>query len=135
MAQGRRGGQLYGETRLAALERYLLRRRVSIVRNADEFLHSRRANSLFRAFNDGSATVYLRANPTRYEVLHELQHYVDFRNIGRSRSAWTRWGVIAQEQSVYRALHRNRSWARFTQQEHDHAFEYILRIGGNPFDW
>ncbi|MNI70824.1 hypothetical protein D3C73_1266600 [compost metagenome] len=35
------------------------------------------------AFNGSTGTLYLRSNPTQYEVWHELSHYIQYRNIGK----------------------------------------------------
>ncbi len=131
MAGSRRGGALYGDAKLAKLENYLAKRGVTLEKNADAFLDARNANGAFRSMGDGTAKMYLRSNATRYEVLHELSHFNHLRSVGPT--AYQAAGRVAKEQFVYNALKSNRAWSTFAQTERDHAFMYILKVGGNPF--
>jgi RHS repeat-associated protein len=142
MSGTRRGGTLYGEAQLDKLQRYLVRPsrrcRVLLRRNADDFLSQvakrrmvKEVGGLFRAYPDSTGFLFLRSNPTRYEVLHELRHFIDFRRLGYQ--AYKALEELGQEQSVYYALQESRNWIRFSQAERDHAYEYILRLGGIPF--
>ncbi len=130
--QGARlGGRLYGEGQLVKLESYLGRRNVTLVRDADEFLAAQGANGLFRANANGTGALYLRSNPTQYEVWHELQHFRDFRNTGFD--AYKALQRVGREQSVYDVLSGARRWPMLNAAEQDHAFRYILSLDGNPF--
>jgi hypothetical protein len=83
--KGRRAGEVLSDEALDALEMGLLRDKVALSRNADEILAGKDAGAMLRVYKDGSATLYLRTNPTRYEVLHESQHIEHLRQIGAQR--------------------------------------------------
>jgi len=103
---GRLGGILYGERRLAKLKNYLDRQGVDLL-VGDEYLLPGQAGG-FQIYTDPDRrpTLRLRSNPTRYEVWHELSHYIHYKriereafiNLPRSR-AWN-----AAEQFVYDML-------------------------------
>lgn len=87
MQTSRRSGQLY--TKLDRLESRLQGRGIRLERNADNALdaigQSRGVN--LGALFEGSGILRVRAGATRYEVLHELGHVLDFR---RNPSQWVR---------------------------------------------
>jgi hypothetical protein len=130
---GRLGGQLYGEARLGRLSNYLDRRGVRLVRDADERILRMNpdANGAFVANRTGPSELLLRSNATRAEVLHELSHYRHFKRT--DFDAYQAAGRIGREQTVYDTLKNNRNWHQLRQAERDDAFDYILRLGGNPF--
>lgn len=136
LAGTRLDGQLYGHKAIEKLGGYLERRGVTLHvggEYADELLDLKGANGLFRAKADGTGELFLRADPTWYEVLHELQHFIDHRNLGFE--GYKNLGKIGREQSVYDALRANRAWDNiFNQAERDHAWWYIFMKGGNPLE-
>jgi hypothetical protein len=79
---GRMGGRIVPDTVLKRVERSLLRDKVVIQRNADQFLRGRTATGIFRVYKDGSAAIFLRSDSTHYEVMYELMHYRHFKDIG-----------------------------------------------------
>ena len=79
---GRRGGTVVADDVLKRLEPLLLKNRVVVSKNADRMLAGRAASGIFRVFKDGSATIFLRSDRTRYELIHELKHYGHFMTIG-----------------------------------------------------
>ncbi len=135
----RSSGQLY--TKLDRLELRLRGWGIRLERNADNVLdsigQSRGVNvsALFEGSVDGTGVLRLRAGVTRYEVLHELGHILDFR---RNPTQWVRpasserLSLLHREQAVYNRLRNSRSWELFDFQERLHAYHYIKRLGGNP---
>lgn len=83
----------------------------------------------------GTGVLRVRKNATRYEVLHELGHALDFR---RNPTQWVRpasnegLSLLLREQAVYNRLRNSRSWNLFNFQERLHAYRYIESVGGNP---
>jgi Metallopeptidase toxin 4 len=128
---GRRGGTLVADEFLKRLEPTLLKNRVVVSKNADRMLAGRAASGIFRVFNDGSATIFLRSDRTRYELVHELTHYRHFRSIGAD--SFRRLTRLEQEQFVYDALKRSRHWKDFTAAEIQHAQDYIRSLGGTAW--
>jgi RHS repeat-associated protein len=130
---GRLGGELYGEVRLGKLSRYLERRNVKLVRDADARIDALNpnGNGVFIANRNGPSELLLRRNATRAQVLHELSH---FRHMKRVEfDDYIRAGRLGREQTVYDTIKNNRYWSQMTQAERDAAFDYIFRLGGNPF--
>jgi hypothetical protein len=128
---GRRGGTVVGDDVLKRLEPSLLKNRVVVSKNADRMLTRRAASGVFRVFQDGSATIFLRSDRTRYELVHELRHYQHFKTIGAN--SFRRLTRLEQEQFVYDGLRRSRHWRRFTAAEIQHARDYIRSLGGNAW--
>ncbi len=128
---GRRGGTVVPDNVLKRLDPSLLKNRVVVSKNADRMLAGRAASSIFRVFKDGSATIFLRSDRTRYELVHELRHYGHFRTIGAD--SFRRLTRLEQEQFVYDALRKSRHWREFTAAEIQHAQDYIRSLGGNAW--
>lgn len=105
MDVGRQGGEVYGAGRLKKLGRYLDRRSVELVVDDPVMLKMKKAG-----FARDGTKLYLPSDATRYEVMHELGHYVHFRRIGKEAyQALPR--PTAPEQAVYDLLRRNeRRW-------------------------
>ena len=132
---GWRGGEVVSDAALNQLERGLLRDGVTLARNADAMLDQKGAHGLLRVYKDGSATMFLRSNPTRYEVLHESQHLEQLRQIGANnyfQLASTPQGNLQLEQFVYDNL-RQYHWGTLSPDEIAHAGDYIRKLGGNPW--
>jgi len=120
---------------LDVLEKGLLRDGAALSRNADALLLAKQASGKITVYKDGSATIFLRSKPTRYEVLHELQHLEHLREIGAQRYislARTRLGNVELEQTVYNKLRRYH-WDSLNTKEQTHAQYYIRRLGGNAW--
>lgn len=134
--KGRRIGEVVSEAGLDQIERGLLRSKVTLTRNADEFLDSQGAGGLLRVYKDGSASLFLRKNPTRYEILHESQHIEHLQQIGAKRYIElrkTKAGNLELEQFVYDNLRRHH-WDGLTAAEIKHAQWYIRDVlGGNAW--
>lgn len=133
---GRRGGRVVSDAALDQLERGLLSNRITLIRNADNLLSSKNAGGLLRVYRDGSASLFLRKNPTRYEVLHESQHIEHLRQIGAKRYielSKTKAGNLELEQFVYDNLRRHH-WSSLTPDEIKHSQWYICDVlGGNAW--
>jgi hypothetical protein len=139
MQTSRSSGQLY--TKLDQLERRLSGWGIRLQRNSDDALdvigEARGVNigALFEGNINGTGVLRVRANATRYEVLHELGHILDFR---RNPTQWVRpasneaLSLLLREQAVYNRLRNSRSWYLFNFQERLHAYRYIESLGGNP---
>jgi hypothetical protein len=76
---GRLGGELFAESRLPYLERYLRRNGVEL-KIGDDVLPPGMAGG----FNAAAKQLLLRTSPTRYEVQHELSHFIQWRKIGHT---------------------------------------------------
>lgn len=124
---GRMGGRIVPDTVLMRVERSLLRDKVVIQRNADQFLRGRAATGIFRVYKDGSAAIFLRSDPTHYEAMHELMHYRHFKEIGPG--FFSKEPLMNREQYVYDAP-RTRYWKSLNSMEQQHAKAYILGVGG-----
>ena len=136
---GRRGGEVY--TKLDQLERRLAGWGIKLERNADNYLDAtgladgKKYGAMFEGSVKGNGTFYLRADATRYEVLHELSHVLDFR---KGPNAWVRAASndtlanLLREQAVFNRLRNSRSWDLLNFQERLHAYGYIKSLGGNP---
>ena len=109
-------GRLYDHRHLAALQWYLGSQNVHLILNCNE--------AKFVAYAIGTHELYLRPNPTYYEVYHELQHLRHLRGVGYAD--FSRTSEALREQYVYDQLRRS------NQAERDNAFQYILHKGGNP---
>lgn len=126
MDVGRHGGEIYGTERLGKLSRYLDRRGVELVVDDPVMLRMRRAG-----FASDGSRLYLPSDATKYEVMHELGHYVQFRRIGKEAyQALPR--PTAPEQTVYDLLRSNdRRWyERMNLMERLDAQLTIERDGG-----
>ena len=130
MSLRRPTGALYGEERLAKLDAYLRRRNSGIASNSDQALSAAGANGQFIAWPNGQSKIVLRGNPSRYEVLHELSHYVDFRQ--RGFDAFKALENAKSEQTVYDLLRSERRWWTFSNEERAHATLYVFVAGGMP---
>jgi len=128
LVQGRRAGTVVPDGVLSRLDWRLLRNKVALSRGADDLLAEAGAGGMFRVYKDGSATIFLRSNPTRYELLHELKHYEHFLDVGAD--AFKGISRLNQEQFVFDALRRSHHWAGFTAAEQAHALRYIRSLGG-----
>jgi Metallopeptidase toxin 4 len=121
---GRLGGELYPASRLPVLERFLARRGITL-QVGDEFVPAHAAG----AFDSAGGRILLRSNPTKYEVWHELSHWIQFRRIGPDAyRALPRW---AREQFVFDMLENNSArWMSLSSPQRQHAVDYILSVGG-----
>jgi hypothetical protein len=117
-------GRPYDQIRLDALQRYLDRNNVDLIRNS--------ADRKFVAHAVGRHQLHLCPDPTFYEVYHELQHYRHVAGVGFAR--FSRTSETLREQYVYDQLRLNTIlWQNvLNQAERDDAFLYILLKNGNP---
>lgn len=124
---GRLGGDLYGSEKLKQLEGYLARRGIEL-KVGDEFMPPRKAGG----FDGVQRQLILRSHPTRYEVSHELGHYLDFKKKGAELyNNPELHGRVAKEQVVFDMLNNSeKRWAALTEQEQQHARWYIEDVGG-----
>jgi hypothetical protein len=65
----------------------------------------------------------------RYELAHELTHYLHFKSIGAD--SFRRLIRLEQKQFVYDGLRNSRHWRGFTAAEIQHAQDYIRALGGS----
>ena len=140
-------GELY--TKLDALERLLNRWGIRLERNADSvldkigLLKGKRLRAQFEGFDDGTGILSLRANPTRYEVLHELSHVLDFR---KNPVEWIRAASnddlanVLRETAVFNRLRGSRSWWKLSFAEQLDSLTYVQKLrkfydlpGGAPW--
>ena len=83
---------------------------------------------------NGSGIFYLRSDATRYEVLHELSHTLDFRS---GPAQWVNaastpeLGNLLREQAAFNRLYNSRSWLSLNPQEKLDAINYLNGLGGN----
>jgi len=126
--------------KIGRLERRLKGWGIDVYRDADDILDlkgaatNRHLGAEFTGRSDGTGRLLLRTDATRYEVLHELSHVLDFRINPRGwvhASRNKNLSNIMCEQAVFNRLRNGKKWWTFTFQEQLHAFRYIERIGGN----
>jgi RHS repeat-associated protein len=121
---GRLGGELFPKARLKVLERYLSRHGVAL-KVGDKFVRPGYAG----AFDSVGKQLLLKSNPTTYEVLHELSHYIQYKKLGPS--AYQALSRVEREQFVFDMLQNSAArWAKLTYEQQQHAIEYILQVGG-----
>jgi hypothetical protein len=104
-AFGRRNGALFGAENLDKLEQGLGRSGIKLVRNSDALLTAQKANA---AFERATNSIYLKANPTRIEVIHELSHAMDYRVLGEE--AYEALGTMGRERSVFERMYKLSLW-------------------------
>ncbi|WP_414852253.1 zincin-like metallopeptidase toxin domain-containing protein [Brevibacillus sp. IT-7CA2] len=133
---GRLGGKIYSEKDVKLLGKYLEKRGVTL-KVGDEFLGAGKGG----AFDATNGALYLRSNPTQYEVWHELSHYIQFRKIGKEgylKLPRTQGQVPmedlskfnAPEQFVFDMLSHPKRWNMLNEAEQRHANWYIDNFGG-----
>ena len=126
---GRRGGLAVSPTVITRLNSEI--KGLKVLTDQDAFIKFGNAAKI-TVNADGTAVIRLRSGATRYELLHELQHYEQLQKIGAATyiaEANTIAGNLRQEQFVYdrlRALH----WKSLSSLEQAHADQYIKSLGG-----
>jgi hypothetical protein len=126
-AQGRNKGQILSNETLDRVEKILAKKDVKLVRNADAFLNTRGAGATFEANRTGESKLYLRSDPTKYELFHELKHYGDFKLLGFDE--YLKLGRLGREESVFEYMQRQ-TW--LTKEEVAHAEAYIKKLRPTP---
>jgi hypothetical protein len=122
------GGKPYSADKLRQLEGYLQRRGVTL-KVGDEFVPPGAAGAFAR---DGSELL-LPSNPTKYVVWHEMNHYLQFRSVGKEAYMNLPRGPSfnAPEQFVFDSLENSpKRWNALTFEEQQHAITYIENVGG-----
>jgi hypothetical protein len=83
----------------------------------------------FQPLEGGKALLYVRSDATRYEILHEFGHFVDWLKKGKPSHLYT----TASEQAAYDFLRNNKTrWRSLNQKEQEHAHFYLLSKEGMP---
>jgi RHS repeat-associated protein len=122
---GRLGGELFPESRIPTLRRHLERRGIELVTDADALLPGSKA----AGFNAETRQLFLRSNPTRMEVQHELVHFLDYQRLGEA--AYYARPQSVREQVVFDVLSNNtKRWEGYTEAQRAAAVEQIFRVGG-----
>ncbi len=113
---GFKGGELIPDSVLAQLSVRLNRNNVSIIKNnwAQDVLERSGDGAQFVRFKDGSAGILLRANATRYQVVHELKHYEHWL---ANPLEYATLNKLAREEYVFNALKESTHWRLFTDNE------------------
>jgi hypothetical protein len=114
---GRRDGKLMGAGNMDKLKKGLGKWDIKVVENADEFLKGK-GNA---AFDSKSGTIYLKGNPTRYEVLHEVSHAIDYRTYGKK--GYELLTKAERERKVVERLYKS-NWKQFSETERFHILEH-----------
>ena len=125
---GRLGGDLYDKSKLAKMEKYMEKRGVEF-KVGDEFVPWGKAGGFAQ---DGSKLVLL-SNPTKYEVWHELAHYVQFKKIGRALYEGLERSpkLNAPEEFVFNFLKNSfKRWNALTPDQQASAIRYIQKYRG-----
>ena len=77
----------------------------------------------------GDSIIIDYANPTQYEVWHELSHFRQFQGIGPE--AYGNLSRVQKEQFVFDLLNNlTKRWNGLNFEQQQHAIDYIQRIGG-----
>ena len=127
--------------RIDQLTRRLDGWKIDVYSDADDILdlrgalEGRQLGALFTGRPDGTGRLLLRSDATRYEVLHELSHVLDFRFNPREWIHAARnneLSKVMREQAVFNRLRNGRKWWMLSFQEQLHAYRLIERVGGNP---
>ncbi len=139
---GAGGHQIFDSRALDKLRAYLDKREVDLKigsEAAEWFAKNPKAIGGFEVPVAGSPTMYLPANPTRYEVWHEMSHYIEYRNIGRAEymRGIDPFRRAAREGFVWRQLHgpkpgmpgHGRRWGMLNQDEQGNALDYAAGCG------
>ena len=127
---GEVGGQAYGAERLAKLGSYLERRGVTLEVGSPDLPFGKAG--AFMAYEDGTARLLLKAEPTNQLVWHELSHFRQWSQIGSDayRALPRTMAFNAPEQYVFDMLENPSRWYRLTPEYRIHAAEYIEEVGG-----
>ena len=135
MMIGRRLGTVMEKAEFDALEATVGRGRTAtrLARDADAFLKEQKVDAMFRPYADGSSTVFVKANATRYEVLHELAHREHFAALGYDVKAWGKLSTLEREQEAFDRLRRSADWGTFSEVERESAAQYLKNQGGKPW--
>ena len=134
-------GKPFGTEKLEQLKTYLSTFKVNI--EFDEtFLNNKGWNGAFRYRDNGTATIFLRNDPSEYEVWHELGHAFDWidavTEYGPSSAFKLTLGIdetaarLASEQSAYQFLRNSTLWNQLSVLEQNHTILYIKSFGGIP---
>ncbi|MBC8289332.1 MAG: hypothetical protein H8E37_03355 [Planctomycetes bacterium] len=122
--RGRLGGEIIDGPVLEKLQERLSRNGV-IIRQDDEavaILTSREAAGAFRPVGDG-AEILLLHDATRYEIMHELRHYMHWlRDPKAYKQLKGRLGEFEREQFVFQSLTRSPHWRSRMKHPHSKAF-------------
>lgn len=100
---GRLDGTLYSSKDLVLLENYLKKRGIEL-KIGDKYLPANKGG----AFNAETGTIILKDNPTRYEVLHEVSHYIQYKNIGKG--AYKTFLELEKLLILSNSMHQNNSF-------------------------
>jgi RHS repeat-associated protein len=122
VSTGKLGGTLASPSDLSDLGEYLGQNGFTL-KVGDEFLPPN-ANG---AFNASEQSITLGSNPTQYQVLHELQHFNQFQELGPE--AYSAQSTAAKEQHVFDSL-ENYHWDSLNYEEQQHAIWYVNQSGG-----
>jgi hypothetical protein len=132
---GRRLGTVMEKAELDQLEKKLLKRAkaTTLAKDKDAMLKAKGGAGMFTAHQDGSSTISLMANPTRYELLHELAHLEHFESLKYDYKAWSKLSQLEREQYAYDALRKSADWSTFSSAERLDAERYIRHVGGKAW--
>jgi len=125
---GRRGGILYSPKKLLQLDSYLEKRGVKL-KVGDKHVPLGKAGG----FNSEKGILFLRSNPTNYEVWHEVSHFRQYQKIGKEAylNLPRTKNFNAPEQFVFDMLENSQKrWNALNFEEQQHAIRYIESIGG-----
>ncbi len=124
------GGELYGDERLVKLSAYLARRGVTLEVGSSRLLPGKAGS--FIANPDGTATLLLKADPTKQLVWHELSHFLHWQKLGPKAymELPRQFGNNVPEQFVFDLLERPSRWGRLSANYQDHMIDYITNIWG-----
>jgi hypothetical protein len=122
--KGWRDGEITPDSVLQRLSSRLNRNNASIIKNdwATGVLDKTGDAAQFVRFKDDSAGILLRANATRYQLIHELKHYEHWL---ANKKLYGQLSRLQREKFVFKALRESHHWKSFTQAERLHALEHI----------
>ncbi len=124
MGATRLGGELFPASRLPVLERHLARRGVTL-QVGDELLPFGKA----AGFDAKAGRMVFMNNPTRYEVQHELLHWIQSRKLGVE--AYSKLTPLDKEQFVFNMFSDNPSrWMSLSPEQQTHAVKLVEGYGG-----
>ncbi len=118
---------MYSPKKLSQLESYLGKRGVEL-RVGDEHVPLGKAG-----FNSDQGILFLRSNPTNYEVWHEVSYFRQYQQIGKEAylNLPRTKDFNAPEQFVFDMLENSpKRWNALNFDEQQHAIRYIENVGG-----
>ena len=119
------GDDLLSQRALKRLRSFLAKRDVALRILPEEELTKMRSSAAFGVGrrDPNRAVLFVKPRPNRYEVLHELGHFIQWRRLGGP--AYKQLSRFEHEKFVHDLLRKPSRWRRLTPRQRQHADDYI----------